>query len=410
MDHRYRRERADSVGNQTGRVSTNGGPLAGLRVVDLSALAPGPFATMLLGDLGADVVTVEPPPAARAGSNLGELPGYGGPRARLRGASPLHRSRRSIVVDLKHPAGLDVVRRLSARADVFVEGFRPGTCARLGLGYDELTADNPGLIYCSLTGYGQAGELAQRAGHDLNYLAEAGLLSTTTRPGQRPGIPVNVVADFAAGGLLAAFGVLAALHGRATSGRGCHVDVSMYEGLLGLLQPVWAWTAAGAGDPSWGGGMLSGAVPFYDCYRTADGGWLSVAALEPKFFANLCRAVGRPDLVEVQGDPERWGELREVFEQTFATATLAEWMDRLAGVDTAVAPVRSLPDAFAEGVRRGVVDDTGAVGPLPRLSGWACHSGPTATRPGEHTAEVLGELGLSRADIDRLLAAGAVGT
>lgn len=385
------------------------GPLAGLKVVDLSALAPGPFATMLLGDLGADVVTVEPPPAARAGSNLGELPGYAGPRARSQGASPLHRSRRSIVVDLKHPAGLDVVRRMSARADVFVEGFRPGTCARLGLGYDELAADNPGLVYCSLTGYGQEGELAQRAGHDLNYLAEAGLLSTTTRPGQRPGIPVNVVADFAAGGLLAAFGILAALQGRAASGRGCHVDVSMYEGLLGLLQPVWAWTAAGGGDPSWGGGMLSGAVPFYDCYRTADGGWLSVAALEPKFFVNLCQAIGRADLAETQTDPSQWDELRAAFEATFAAAPLAEWVERLAGVDTAVAPVRSLPEAFAAGVRRGVVDDAGTVGPLPRLSGWACEPGPTVTRPGYHTAEVLSELGLSGVDIDELLAVGAVG-
>lgn len=384
------------------------GPLAGIRVLDLSALAPGPFATMLLGDLGAEVITIEAPPAARPGSGVSDLGVHGGIQARRLGTNPLHRSRRSIVVNLKRPAGLDVAVRLAARSDVFVEGFRPGVCDRLGLGYDALSAVRPGLVYCSLTGYGQSGELAQHAGHDLNYIAEAGLLSATTRPGQRPGIPLNLAADYAAGGLLAAFGILAALAGRAATGRGTHVDVSMYEGLLGLMQVAPAWTAAGAPDPSWGGGLLSGAVPFYDCYRTADDQWISVGALEPKFFANLCSALQRPDLVDAQHDSARWDEMRAVFTEAFAAAPLATWLERLAEVDTAVAPVRSVTDAFATAHARGVLPGPGQVGPIPRMSGWETAAGPVVTRAGAHTREVLAELDMTGEQIDELVATGVV--
>ncbi len=384
------------------------GPLSGVRVLDLSALAPGPFATMLLGDLGAEVITVEAPAAARSGSGLGELPAYGGERARRQGINPLYRSRRSLVLDLKQPQALEVALQLAQRCDVFVEGFRPGTCERLGLGYDTVAARNPGIVYCSLTGYGQSGELSMRAGHDLNYIAESGLLSATTRDGQRPGIPVNVVADFAAGGLLAAFGILAGILGRQASGKGTHIDASMYEGLLGLLQVVQSWSAASAPDPSWGRGLLSGAVPFYECYRTADGQWLSVAALEPKFFVNLCTALGRPDLVSAHADESRWGELRAAFEEIFAAASLADWLVRLDEVDTAVAPVRSLPDAFEAARRRGVLDASGMVGSLPRMSAWKPTTGSVVTRPGQHTREILDEIGLSPDKIEMLLAAGAV--
>ncbi len=292
------------------------GPLAGIRVLDLSALAPGPSATMLLGDLGADVITVEPPPDARGRSSLEDLPHYSGVSSRRAGANPLHRSCRSIVVDLKQDAGRGLVLRMAKEADMFLEGFRPGTCDRLGLGYDHLAARDPSVVYRSLTGYGQQGDLAMRAGLDLNYIAEAGLLSASTRPGQRPGIPLNVAADFAAGGLLAAFGILAALPGRSVSGRGTHVDVSMYEGLLGLLQSAHAWTVGGAPDPSWGNGLPSGAVPFYDCYQTADGRWLSVGALEPKFYANLCTAIGRPDLVVAHSEPSQWDDVRPTHSKT----------------------------------------------------------------------------------------------
>ena len=384
------------------------GPLAGIRVLDLAALAPGQFATMLLGDLGADVITIEAPERARAGSTLGELPMYGGVRAREQGINPLHRSRRSIMLDLKRPDGVDIAVRLATGSDVFIEGFRPGACARLGLGYEDLARANPGLVYCSLSGYGQHGELAGRAGHDINYIAEAGLLSATTRPGQRPAIPVNLAADYAGGGLMAAFGILAALTGRRATGHGTHVDVSMYEGLLGLLQSIPTWTAAGAPDPSWGGGLLSGAVPYYDCYRTADDRWLSVGALEPKFFANLCSALGRDDLIGAHGDPARWEELRTTLEEVFGSAPLDHWLDRFAGVDTAIAPVRSLPEAFDLAHQRGVLGAPGVVGPLPRMTGWNTVAGPIASRPGQHTREVLADLGITGDRLEQLLAAGTV--
>ncbi len=384
------------------------GPLAGVRVVDLSALAPGPFATMLLGDLGADIITVESPAVSRGTSGLEDLPYYGGVSSRRLGTNPLFRSRRSIVVDLKTVGGREIVLDLVSRSDVFLEGFRPGTCDRLGLGYADLVARKAEIIYCSLSGYGQSGELAMRAGHDLNYIAEAGLLSATTRPDQRPGIPLNVVADFASGGLLAAFGIVAALQGRSATGRGCYVDVSMYEGLLGLLQSANTWTTSGSPDPSWGAGLLSGAVPYYDCYQTADGRWLAVAALEPKFFVNLCAAIGRPELVSAHGDPERWAALREAFEETFAADTMEGWLARLAKVDTAVAPVRSISEAFAAGEAAGLVTKDGTVGPLPRLRGWETTTGEVVTRPGAHTREVLAEMGLTQAQVEELLVAGVV--
>lgn len=383
------------------------GPLAGLSVVDLTALAPGPMATTLLGDLGADVVTVEAPDRARARSRLEAMPHYGGPRARRQGLDPLARSRRSVVVDLKRPEGLEVVLRLADQADVFLEGFRPGVCDRLGVGYRDVSARNPGIVYCSLTGYGQDTSLAQRAGHDLNYIAQAGLLSAATRPGQRPGIPLNVVADFAAGGLLAAFGVLAAVHGRRETGRGTHIDVSMYQGLLALLQSPLAWVRAGAPDPSWGGGLLSGSVPFYDCYETADGGWYSVGALEPKFFSALLGAIGRPDLEDTYDDPSRWDELRAALRDAFGARTVAELEELFAEVDTAVAPVRSLLEAFEDGRRDGVVNDDLTVGPVPPMAGWDAEVGSIA-RKGQHTREVLEELGYDPGEIDRLLSDGVV--
>ena len=388
-------------------MSTRSGPLDGLRVLDLTALAPGAFATMLFGDLGADVVTVEPPAQARAGSVIDDLFGYGGAAARDAGTG-LSRSRRSIVVNLKESAGREVLLRLAETADVFLEGFRPGTCDRLGIGYGVVSERNPGIVYCSISGYGRHAELAQRAGHDLNYLAESGLLSASTRPDQRPGIPLNVVADLAAGGLLAAFGILAAVHGRGLSGRGTHIDVSMYQGLLGLLQASAAWTAAGASDPSWGQGLLSGAAPFYDCYRTADGRWLSVAALEPKFFAALCAAIGHPEMTDWQHAPQRWDEVRTTFERVFAEATLAEWLERLADVDTAVAPVRSIPEAFAQARHDKLANDTAVVGPLPPMSAWHTEAGPVPRRPGQHTREILIEAGLTPSDVDRLVRVAAV--
>lgn len=369
------------------------GPLAGLRVLDLTRLAPGPYATMLLGDLGADVITIEPPPRVRASSNPSALPGHGGPEARRRGINPLFRSRRCITLDLKDAQELEIALELADRADVFIEGFRPGVCDRLGLGFEALRARNPRLVYCSLTGFGSRSPSAMRAGHDLNYLAEAGLLAIGAGGHRRPGIPMNVVADLAAGGMVAALGILAALRGRDATGQGAHVDVSMFEGVLSMLAPAAAWHTAGAPDPSWGGSLHSGAAPFYTCYATADERWLAVAAMEEKFFVALCEAIGHAELAPLQFQPERWPDLRSSLEATFRQEPLEHWLALFEGVDTAISPVLSLPEAFDAARRDGVVRPDGAVGPIPRISGYGRELGAVVRTPDEHRAQILAELG-----------------
>ncbi len=346
-----------------------GAPLSGLRILDLTRLAPGPFATTLLGDLGAEVITVEPPGARRAGADVGVLPGHGGPASRAAGTNPLYRSRRSIVLDLKSEADRDLALRLVAQSDVFMEGFRPGVAARLGLGYDALARLRPDLVYCSISGYGQEGPMALAPGHDLNYLAESGVLSLSTRDGGRPAWPLNLLADLAGGGMVAAIGILAAVRRRDLSGEGALVDVSMYESLLAMASVAESWRRAGAPDPSWGRGLVSGAAPFYDCYRTADDRWIAVGAMEPKFYAALCEGIGRPELTSEQLDTAAWPRLRAAFEETFATRTLEQWIEHLDLRATAVSPVRSLEEAFAAAQRDGFADGEGRVRAIPRISG-----------------------------------------
>lgn len=377
-------------------------PLKGLRVVDLSRVAPGLFCTMLLGDMGADVITIEAPESSMADSRITELPTFGAAVARHDGLNEHWRSRRSAILDLKSAGGRDALLRLAERADVFVEGFRPGTCDRLGIGYRQIQRAHREIIYCSITGFGQGTELAQQAGHDLNYIAEAGLMSALIRGESRPGIPLNLVADIAAAGLQSAFSILVALERRRRNGLGCHLDISMFEGVLGMLSGAAAWRP----DGSWGSGLLSGAAPFYDCYKTTDGGWLSVAALEPKFFKVLCERIGRPELHVYQRDVERWPKLREELARIFGSATLEEWTERLAGADCAVAPVRSIGEAFELGRRLGVVSRGFAVGPLPRLPETNELSG-VVTRPGVHTEDVLAEAGFAEDEIRDLLASRA---
>jgi alpha-methylacyl-CoA racemase len=374
------------------------GPLHGIRVVDLAPLAPGAYATLLLGDLGADVVSVSAPASRRVGSDVTAVPTNGGRAARSAGIHPSFRSRRSIVVDLKRPAGLEVVLRLVDRADVFVEGFRPGVCGRLGLGFEDLAQRNDRLVYCSITGYGQNGPLAQRPGHDLTYLAEAGVLSLTADGEHAPRIPMNLLADVAAGGMVSAIGILAALRGRDLTGRGSHVDVSMLEGLLSMSSVQAAWFESGAPDASWGGGLTTGAAPFYDCYRTSDHRWIALAAVETKFFREFCEAVDRPDLHALQLDPERWEELRFALTQLFASESLQHWLNRLPG--SPVAEVRSLPEGFAQAAKLGLVRDTAVVGPLPRISGFGHSVGDVVRDPDQHRHEILAEIGLDVSVLD----------
>lgn len=294
-------------------------PLEGVTVVDLSRNAPGPFCSMLLADLGARVVEVG---GGRAGV---ALPVFG-------------RGKQHVTLNLQSPAGRAALHALVARADVFIEGYRPGVAARLGAGYDELHILNPRLVYCSLTGWGQDGPLAQVASHDIDYLAIGGLLGGIGPIDGAPTIPLNVVADMAGGALYAALGIVAALRQRDVSGEGSYVDVAMLDGVMSMLG-MWysAW-----GTPTFPGrglGLAAGEAPFYRCYRCADGGFVAVGAIEPAFFANLWRGVGFAEPVPAHLDRADWPELAARFTEVFASRGRDEWVERLEPMDACVVAV-----------------------------------------------------------------------
>jgi alpha-methylacyl-CoA racemase len=323
------------------------GPLAGVRVVELAGLAPGPFGCMILADLGADVIQVDRPPG-------GLVPPPG----------PLQRGRRTLTLDLKTPAGVDDLLRLAARADVLVEGFRPGVAERLGFGPADCEKINHRLVYARMTGWGQDGPLAARAGHDIDYIAVAGALEPIGRAGQRPHAPLNLIGDFAGGGMLLAVGVLAALVERERSGCGQVVDAAMVDGSALL-------TAFLHGSPLWpfprGENLLDGGAPFYDTYETSDGRFVAVGAIEPSFYAALLAGLGLTGVFD-QYDRDGWPAMRARFTAVFATRTRDEWASVFAGTDACVAPV--LTPAEAPGhphnrARSVFVDVDGVPQPAP---------------------------------------------
>ncbi|WP_281260798.1 CaiB/BaiF CoA transferase family protein [Paractinoplanes atraurantiacus] len=295
-----------------------------MRVVELAGLAPGPFGCMVLADLGADVVRVDRPG--------GQFPPLG----------PLGRGRRTIELDLKTPDGVAELLRLAEHADVFVEGFRPGVAERLGFGPETLAEINDRLVYARMTGWGQDGPLAARAGHDIDYIAIAGALEPLGRAGERPHAPINLLGDFAGGGMLLAVGVLAALLERSRSGRGQVVDAAMVDGSALLMTFVHGMTAINQWGTTRGENLLDGGAPFYDTYETADGGFMAVGALEPPFYQALLDGLGlsSADLPH-QYDKSGWPALRARFASAFASKTRAEWSTVFAGSDACVAPVLS---------------------------------------------------------------------
>ena len=308
------------------------GPLAGIRVVELAGLAPAPFGCMILADLGADVVQVDRPGAAR----IAPPPG------------PMQRGRRTVTLDLKTEAGAGELLRLVHRADVLVEGYRPGVAERLGLGPLDCEKINPRLVYARMTGWGQQGPLAARAGHDIDYIAVAGALDPLGRAGERPHAPLNLIGDFAGGGMLMAVGVLAALLERSRSGRGQVVDAAMVDGSALLTAFLHGMLTAGLWPNPRGANTLDGGAPFYDTYATADGRFVAVGALEPAFYAALLGGLGLADAgLPGQYDRERWPELRERLAAAFATRTRDEWAAHFAGTDACVAPVLSPAEAPA---------------------------------------------------------------
>jgi alpha-methylacyl-CoA racemase len=339
---------------------------------------------MMLADLGADVVTVDRP----------TRPG----RQPRRPSDPLMRGRRSVAADLKSAEGVGLVRNLAACADVLVEGFRPGVMERLGLGPDPLRSNNPGLVYARMTGYGQEGPLAARAGHDINYIAVAGALEPIGRAGERPLPPLNLVGDFGGGGMLLAVGVLAALHERASSGLGQVVDAAMVDGAGLLTAFIHGVRAEGNWSDERGTNLLDGAAPFYDTYVTADGRYMAVGALERRFYHQLLVGLGLDDdpTMPPQMDRDRWGELRTRFAEVFAGRTRDEWATVFADLDACVSPVLAPAEVAGTAhtkARTGFLDVGGVQqpAPAPRFSRTPA-AVPTAPRvPGEDTGDVLAE-------------------
>jgi len=377
------------------------GPLQGLKVLEIASLAPGPFAVTVLADLGAEVLRVD-----RATDVRGATPDAP-PR------NPLGRGRRSVAVDLKDPAGVEILLQLTERADVLVEGFRPGVCERLGFGPAQCHERNPRLVFARLTGFGQDGPLSQAAGHDLTYLAYSGALHPIGPVDAPPTPPLNYVADFGGGAMVLVAGVLAALFERQSSGRGQVVDTAMSEGAAMLTSMLHGWQSSGFWPAERGGGMLDGSAPFYRCYTCSDGGYMAVGAIEPQFYAELLGGLGLDATLVAERTPENWLALTEKFTAIFATKTREEWTAVFDGTDACVAPVLSPTEAVTHphAVARGSFVDVAGMaqpGPVPRLDRTPGAVSSPAPHPGEHSRTALTDWGITADRVDALLAGGTV--
>lgn len=378
------------------------GPLEGVRIVELAGRGPGPFAGMMLADMGADIIRIDRPDAgARA-----EVPD---PKLELVG-----RGRKSVRVDLKHPDGREVVLRLAERADGLYEGFRPGVVDRLGIGPAACRARNPKLVYAHATGWGQDGPLATTAGHDINYIALAGALEPIGRVDAPPTVPLNLVGDNAGGGMLLAFGMVCALLEAQRSGQGQVVDAAMVDGASLLMTIFHGRRRNGTWRDVRGTNYLDSGAPYYDVYATSDGTYVSVGAIEPKFHRRLLDLIGvRTDDLSDPISRRDWPVLRARMTDVFATRTRAEWTALLADTDTCYAPVLGLGEVadHPHHVARGsfvTVDGVVQPAPAPRFSRTSAEVSRRPPLPGEHSREVLGEWGFDDAEIDKLMAAGAI--
>jgi alpha-methylacyl-CoA racemase len=376
-----------------GTEPARGGPLAGVRVLELAGIGPAPFCAMLLADQGATVLRIDRPGA--------------GDRWPERGL--LDRGRRSAVLDLKHPRAVDALLRLAESADVLLEGLRPGVTERLGVGPDVCLRRNPRLVYARMTGWGQRGPLAPAVGHDIGYIARAGALHALGRAGGPPQFPANLLGDFGGGGMLMAYGICAALVERATSGQGQVVDAAIVDGVASLLAMPFMMMAQGGWQDERGVNLLDGGVPWYDVYETAEGKWVAVGALEPRFYDALLAGLGLTEAPD-RSDPQNWPELRALFSARFKDRTRDQWAATFAGSEACVEPVLSLHEAAEDPhltARETYVVRDGGIepAPAPRFSRTPGQLPSPAPAPGQHTTEALTEWGL--ADAADLVACGA---
>lgn len=382
-------------------------PLDSIRVLDLTRLLPGPFCTWLLADFGADVIKVEDP-------SLGDYARWSEPKQGDMGAMfhALNRNKKSLSLNLKTEKGREIFRQLVKEADVLVESFRPGVMDRLGVGYESLKEINPRLIYCAITGYGQDGPYAHLPGHDINYLSYAGMLDLQGVRGGPPFVPAVQVADIGGGALMAGMGILMALLARDRTGKGQFVDISMMDGVISWMPVLSDFLATGR-LPRRGEMVLSGGKACYGVYETADGRYLSVGALEPKFWEVFCQEIGKPEFISRLNAPlDEQERMKESIAAVMKTKTLAEWMDIFRDKDTCVAPVLNLEEAVqnpqvkhrqmvmeVQHPSLGMIRRVGFPIKLSETPAQYRHSAP---KLGEHNEEILTQLGYSAADIEQL--------
>lgn len=378
------------------------GPLDGFTVIEIAGIGPGPFAAMMLADMGANVVRVD----RLTQSDLGIT------RASRRNV--LNRGRRSVAVDLKRPEGAAIILKLVAKADALIEGFRPGVAERLGIGPEPCLAENPKLVYGRMTGWGQTGPLAPVAGHDINYIALSGVLHAIGPKGGTPVPPLNLVGDFGGGGMLLAAGMLAAMLSAERSGRGQVVDAAMVEGAALLLASIYGLHGTGQWSDERASNLLDGGAHNYRVYETKDGKYVAIGSLEDKFHKQLFELAGINDPIPVQFAPEEWPRLAERLEAIFKSKTRDEWCAIMEGTDVCFAPVLSMgeaPDHPHNRARGSFVEIAGLrqPGPAPRFSGTPSEIERQPPELGEHTSEVLAEFGYSERDIIAFKESGVVG-
>jgi len=372
------------------------GPLAGITIIELAGIGPGPFAAMLLSDMGANIIRID-----RA---AGDEPGIRVPYR----MNVMNRGRRSVAVNLKSPAGVETVLKLIEKADGLIEGFRPGVTERLGLGPDTCLARNPRLVYGRMTGYGQDGPMASVAGHDINYIALSGMLSMIGERDRKPVAPLNLVGDFGGGGMFLAFGMVCGILEARGSGKGQVVDTAMVEGAAMLGNIFQGFRALGQLSPKRGDNVLDGGAHFYDTYETKDGGYMAIGAIEAPFYKKLLQLMGLNQAeFEPQMDKSRWPAWKVRFAEVFKTKTRDEWAALMVHEDACAMPVLSMDEASAHPHNRArgsfvTFEGVEQAAPAPRFSRTKPELKQPPSEPGEHTDAVLAEFGFSAAEIATL--------